>query len=86
MQAMIEHASYMAHGYCLLWQPWLVTLWAGSDLLIFFSYLAIPVALVIFLRRRPDLQHRNLVFLFASFILLCGMNHILAVDTLWYPM
>jgi len=85
MQAMIEHASYMAHGYCLLWQPWLVTLWAGSDLLIFFSYLAIPVALVVFLRRRPDLQHRSLVFLFAAFILLCGLTHILSVVTLWYP-
>lgn len=85
MHAMIEHASYMAHGYCLLWQPWLVTLWAGSDLLIFLSYLAIPIALMLFLRRRPDLQHRGLVALFAAFILLCGLTHALSIVTLWYP-
>lgn len=85
MQDMIEHASYMAHGYCLLWQPWLVTLWAGSDLLIFLSYLAIPIALVLFLRRRPDIRYRGLVSLFAAFILLCGLTHALSIVTLWFP-
>lgn len=85
MQAMIEHASYMAHGYCLLWQPWLVTLWAGSDLLIFISYMAIPLALLSVLRKRPDLKHRGLIALFAGFILLCGLTHALSIVTLWYP-
>ncbi len=56
MQALIEIAAYMPHGYCLLWQPWLVALYAGSDLLIFLSYSAIPLALVLFLRRRPDVR------------------------------
>lgn len=30
----IEFGEYMPHGMCLLWKPWLVILWAGSDLLI----------------------------------------------------
>ena len=38
---MIDQASYMAHGYCLLWKPWLIVLHAGSDLLIFAAYFAI---------------------------------------------
>ena len=37
---MIDSASYMAHGYCLLWKPWLVTLHAASDFLIFAAYFA----------------------------------------------
>lgn len=78
--------QYMPHGMCLLWQPWLVLLWAGSDLLIFLSYSAIPVALLTVLRkRRKDVPHPSLVLLFASFILLCGVTHLLSIVTLWVP-
>lgn len=85
MQALIDSASYMAHGYCLLWQPWLVVLYAGSDLLIFTAYAVIPLALIRFLRKRPDVKFRGLVALFASFILLCGLTHLVSVLTLWVP-
>lgn len=85
MYSLIEFAAYMPHGYCLFWQPWLVALFAGSDLLIFLSYSAIPMALLIFLRRRPDIRYRLLVGLFASFILLCGLTHLVSIMTLWVP-
>lgn len=85
MQALIDYASYMPHGYCLFWQPWLVLLFAGSDLLIFLSYSAIPFALLIFLKRRPDVRYRGLVVLFAAFILLCGVAHLVSIITLWIP-
>jgi two-component sensor histidine kinase len=77
--------QYMPHGMCLLWQPWLVVLWAGSDLLIFLSYSAIPIALLTVLKRRGDVPHGGLVMLFASFILLCGITHALSIVTLWVP-
>ena len=82
---LIDHASYMAHGYCLLWKPWLVTLHAGSDILIFLAYFAIPVAIWIFLRRRKDLELKTLAVLFAAFIFLCGLTHIIQMLTLWWP-
>jgi hypothetical protein len=82
---LINHASYMAHGYCLLWKPWLVTLHAGSDILIFLAYFAIPVAIWIFLRRRKDLELKTLAILFAAFIFLCGLTHIIQMLTLWWP-
>jgi two-component sensor histidine kinase len=85
MYALFESAAYMPHGYCLFWQPWLVALFAGSDLLIFLSYSAIPLALLIFLRRRPDIRYRFLVALFASFIMLCGLTHLVSITTLWVP-
>ena len=77
--------QYMPHGMCLLWQPWLVILWAGSDLLIFLSYFAIPVALLTVLKKRKDVPHSGLVILFASFIMLCGLVHLLSIVTLWVP-
>jgi two-component sensor histidine kinase len=80
-----DFSEYMPHGMCLLWEPWLVILWAGSDLLIVAAYFAIPFALVKVLVRRDDIKQRGLVLLFASFILLCGITHALSVVTLWVP-
>ncbi len=85
LHEMIDNASYMAHGYCLLWKPWLVSLHAGSDLVIALSYFAIPVAIWIFLARRPNLEMRGLAAMFAAFILFCGLTHVLGLVTLWLP-
>ncbi len=83
-------AAFMPHGYCLLWQPWLVALHAGSDLLIFLAYTTIPIALVKLLKLRPELaEFRKLILLFAAFILLCGLSHLVGLITLWvgiYPL
>ena len=43
---MINQAAYMAHGYCLLWKPWLVALHAGSDFLIFAAYFGADLPLL----------------------------------------
>ena len=56
--------QYMPHGMCLLWQPWLLLLWAGSDLLILAAYFAIPFALLRVLAKRKDIRQRGLVVLF----------------------
>jgi len=85
LNALFEYEQYMPHGMCLLWEPWLVLLWSGSDLMIFTAYMAIPLAIIMVLRKRPDLAHRGLVTLFAGFILLCGVTHALSIVTLWTP-
>ncbi len=85
MNHLVDQAAYMPHGYCLLWQPWLVILHAGSDLLVVVSYLLIPLALIQVLRKRPDIRFGRLVSLFAAFILLCGLTHLMGVVTLWLP-
>lgn len=82
---MLEQAAYMAHGYCLLWKPWLVGLHAGSDFLIFAAYSAIPVAIWIFVSRRPHVEMKGLAIMFAAFILWCGMTHLVNLLTLWWP-
>ena len=85
MQMLQYFEQYMPHGMCLLWQPWLLLLWGGSDLLIFLSYTAIPIALLRVLRGRGDIKQGWLVLLFAGFILLCGITHFLSIVTLWFP-
>lgn len=81
----VAYGEYMPHGMCLLWQPWLVLLWAGSDFLIFASYIAIPVAILMILRKRTEVPQAPLVALFGAFILLCGITHLFMIVTLWVP-
>jgi len=86
ISAILEQASYLAHGYCLLWQPWLVALHAVPDLFIFLAYTSIPLTLTRLLSARPELQEfKGLIGLFSAFILLCGVSHLVGLLTLWYP-
>jgi signal transduction histidine kinase/CheY-like chemotaxis protein len=74
------------HGYCLLWEPGLIWLYAISDTAIALAYFSIPLALVIVGKKRSDLVFRPLLWLFAAFILLCGATHWLDLLTLWAPL
>lgn len=80
-------ASFMPHGYCLLWRPDLVAMHAISDGLIALAYIAIPTMMLIFLRKRPDIQgnSRKIGYLFVAFILACAVTHLTALLTLWWP-
>ena len=78
-------ASFVPHGYCLLWRPDLVALHAGSDVVTAAAYFSIPAAMLAFLRRRPDLDYPGVVLLFAIFILGCGLTHVADLLTLWWP-
>lgn len=86
MHDMAAHGSlYMAHGFCLLWKPWLVTLHVGADVLTAAAYFAIPFAIFDFVRRRGGITFRPLAMLFVGFIALCGLTHVFGAITLWYP-
>lgn len=74
------------HGYCFAWLPEIVWLHASSDLLIALSYFSIPVALWLFAKKRPDLPFRKIFTLFATFITLCGLTHIMGIVVLWVPL
>jgi signal transduction histidine kinase/CheY-like chemotaxis protein len=74
------------HGFCLLWEPGLIWLYAISDTAIALAYFSIPLALAIIGRRRGDLVFRPMLWLFAAFILLCGTTHWLDLATLWTPL
>jgi PAS domain S-box-containing protein len=82
----VNQAAYMAHGYCLLWQPWLIAAHAASDLFICAAYFAIPIAIWIFVKKRKDLELKQLAVMFAAFIFLCGLTHVVQAATLWWPM
>lgn len=71
------------HGFCLLWQPELIWLHAGSDAVIALSYFSIPLALGYFVSQRRDIRFGWIVWLFAAFILACGTSHVFGIWNLW---
>ncbi|WP_339381860.1 PAS domain-containing protein [Dendronalium phyllosphericum] len=56
-----------------------------SDLLITLAYYSIPVMLVYFVRKRPDVPLDWIFLMFGTFIIACGTTHIMDVWTLWHP-
>ena len=83
---LFDTSGLSPHGYCLLWEPGLIWLYAVSDAIIALAYFSIPLTLVIVGKRRSDLVFRPLLWLFAAFILLCGTTHWLDLFTLWAPL
>lgn len=77
-------SQYAPHGYCLLWEPWLIWAHVGSDALIALSYFSIPVALVTFIRVRRDVSFGFVFWLFASFITACGFTHLVRIWNMWH--
>lgn len=76
--------SLMPHGHCLLWRSDLLFLHFGGDLLTSIAYFIIPCCLVYLVMRREDLEFNRLFMMFAAFILLCGVTHVIALVNIWH--
>ena len=89
MSAMLDYlfgaASFVPHGYCLLWRPDLVVMHATADFITAISYFSIPAAIHVFIIRRRDMDYSWLAWLFVAFISACGMTHLIGLVTLWQP-
>ncbi|PCK33663.1 PAS domain-containing sensor histidine kinase [Pseudoalteromonas piscicida] len=78
------HSAYMPHGHCYLWQPHILWTNVISDILIAAAYFSIPLAIMIYAKKRPDVGKNWVVILFCSFITLCGLTHLIGVYTVWH--
>ena len=83
MNNMVE---YLPHGFCIAWNPQLLAMHVISDLLIALAYFSIPIGIVYVARKRPDAVLQPIYYLFAAFILACGVTHVMGILTLWVPL
>ena len=81
----LPSSTLVPHGYCLSGQPGLIAALVIGNLLIALAYFAIPLVILRFIRQRQDIDFRYLHWLFAGFIVTCGITHLLHVVGLWYP-
>ena len=79
-----KSADFMPHGYCYMWDPSIVWLHVISDGLIAFSYYAIPVILIHFIRKNHDLPFNRMFWMFGGFILACGTTHLMEIWDVWH--
>jgi len=77
--------TLMPHGYCLSWQPGLIAALVIGNALTAIAYFTIPLVILRFIRQRNDIDFQRLHWLFAGFIVTCGITHLLHVIELWYP-
>jgi len=83
--AIFDTAGFPARWHCGLWTSGHGWLHIASDLLIWGAYFAIPVVLLYFLRKYPDIPIPRVVWLFAIFIFACGAGHLLEAMIFWWP-
>lgn len=84
MWAWLTGAGYEPHGACYLWTPGLIAVHAAADGLIALAYFSIPVALVYFVRKRPDVPFGGIFWMFGLFIIACGTTHLLSIFEIWH--
>ena len=83
---LFSSGGFMPHGMCYLWQPGILGLHIGSDLLMSLAYFSIPITLLYFVRKRRDLEFHWMFVSFAVFIVACGVTHLMDIWVIWHPM
>lgn len=84
MTEMVHHffsGYFIPHGHCYLWKPGLVGLHIVSDTLIALAYFTIPLELIYIVKKRCDLPFDWIFMLLGTFIVCCGIAHIMEIWT-----
>lgn len=85
LRRLFDTTDFPARWHCGRWTEghgWLHIL---SDIAIFGAYMAIPIVIAAFIRRRPDVPFPKIFLLFAGFIGFCGATHITEALIFWMP-
>lgn len=83
-----DTSGFPARWYC--GEGWLINPALGwlhiiSDLVIFAAYMAIPLVIVAYMRRRREVPFPGVFWIFCAFIFSCGTTHLLDAIIFWYP-
>ncbi len=78
--------GFTPRWYCGEWSPFHGWLYIISDFLIWLAYFTIPAILFFFLHKKKEqLPFKGLLIFFITFILLCGLTHLIDVAIFWWP-
>ncbi|MBI1286274.1 MAG: GHKL domain-containing protein [Flavobacteriales bacterium] len=83
---LLESDQFMPRWVCGKWTSFHGWIYIVSDFTIFLAYMAIPIAMIYFVRKRwGDLPFREVFWLFIAFISLCGTTHLIDAIIFWLP-
>jgi two-component system, chemotaxis family, sensor kinase Cph1 len=84
---LFDTSKWPARWHCGYWSDFHGWLYIISDLAIWLSYFMIPVIIIdYFVKKRKNIGFHKVYFLFAAFILLCGITHFMDAAMFWVPM
>lgn len=78
--------DWPARWHCGKWTDFHGWLYIISDLLIWAAYFAMPLVILKFIATKKYASFPRLYFLFAAFILACGLTHLVDAVAFWAPM
>ncbi len=85
LTGIVARVGVLPHGYFFQWSPGLLWTMVTSDLAIALAYFSIPVLVARCMRQRPEVSLGRPATLFAVFILVSGITHLLDVWSIWHP-
>ncbi len=89
MQGLTEQwfgtSNSIANGDCLSWDPTLLWLNVGSDIITGLSYYVVASILFYFVVKRGDFPFAWIFMMFGAFILSCGTVHFINAWTIFHP-
>jgi two-component system cell cycle sensor histidine kinase/response regulator CckA len=82
---LLDTTDFPARWHCGSWSDIHGWVHIVADTAIFAAYFAIPCLLAYFLIRRRDVPFLPVFWLFAAFILSCGIGHAIEASIFWHP-
>jgi hypothetical protein len=77
-------SDFTPHGFCLAWDPELLWLTVLGHAATACAYFGIPITMIASIRQ-IRMVPAWLLAMFALFILLCGVSHVMEIVALWVP-
>ncbi|EMI57557.1 ATP-binding protein [Rhodopirellula sallentina] len=84
-QKLFDTSDFPPRWYCGNWSEFLGWLHVVSDIAIGAAYFGIPLSLIYFVRTRKDIILPRIIYLFAAFIVACGVTHMIEAAIFWTP-
>jgi PAS domain S-box-containing protein len=85
-KGLFDTSDWPPRWHCGQWSSFHGWFYIISDLLIWSAYFAIPLIIIDFISKRNDVRFHRIYFLFAAFILACGLTHLIDAAMFWMPM
>jgi hypothetical protein len=83
---LFEASGFLTRNHCGPWSATLVRAYIASNAVITLAYALIPFCLlIIWIKRRRDMEHAWLLLLFTAFIVACGLTHVCDIVVFWWP-
>jgi len=82
---LLDTSDFPPRWVCGKWSEFHGWLYISSDLLIWLAYFLIPVILIWFIQKQPNIPFLPVFWLFGLFIIFCGATHFIDALIFWWP-